>query len=215
MFENEREEEYMGMISWSRIQCGTARNLFGTEITTSHPIRLEISNAAESRELSKNWHFARNKIIEVEMSPIQWAEFLTSGNTSGVPCTLKWIRGKGQLPEPEASTLKEDYNKEVNEVFERFGKSFDELHETVSKATEGGKPLGKKAVEELLHRIEVLKSIVTSNVDFVKDSFKEDLDGIVVKAKAEFNAYVEDRIHEIGIEALKDGSVKFLEDKEN
>ena len=54
-----------------------------------------------------------------------------------------------------------------------------------------------------------------SNVDFVKDSFKEDMNNIVGKAKAEFNAYVENRIHEIGIESIKKDSVKFLEDKDN
>ena len=211
MFENEREEDYMGMISWSRISCGGVQNMFGTEIATSHPIRLEISNAKESRELSRNWHFATNKIIEVEMSPIQWAEFLTSGNTTGVPCTLKWIRGKGYLSEPKPSELKEDYNKEVDEHFKKFGESFDELHKKVSDACESGKPMGKKALEELLRTIEILKSNVTANVDFVKDSFKEDMDSMVVKAKAEFNAYVEDRVRELGIEAIKNDSVKFLE----
>ena len=50
-----------------------------------------------------------------------------------------------------------------------------------------------------------------ANVDFVKDSFKEDMNNIVGKAKAEFNAYVENRIHEIGIEEIKKGNVKFLE----
>lgn len=35
---------------------------------------------------------------------------------------------------------------------------------------------------------------------------------IVGKANAEFNAYVENRVHEIGIEIIKKDSVKFLED---
>ena len=46
---------------------------------------------------------------------------------------------------------------------------------------------------------------------FVKDSFKEDMSKIVTQAKAEFNAYVESRIHEIGIEELKKRNVSFLE----
>ena len=67
MFENEKQEDYMGMISWSRLSCGSERPHFGTEVKTSHPIRLEICTAKESRELSRNWYFADKRIIEVEM----------------------------------------------------------------------------------------------------------------------------------------------------
>ena len=52
MIENEKQEDYMGMISWSRT-CGSARPLFGTEIETANPIELSISHAEESRDLSR------------------------------------------------------------------------------------------------------------------------------------------------------------------
>lgn len=71
--------------------------------------------------------------------------------------------------------------------------------------------MGMKDLSSLLNMIHN----AMANVDFVKDSFKEDMNKIVGKAKAEFNAYVEDRIQAIGIESLKSDSVKFLENKEN
>lgn len=214
MVESEKSEDYMGMISWSRISCESARPHFGTEVKTSHPIRLEISTAKENRELSRNWYFKDKRIIEVEMSPIQWAEFLTSGNTTGVPCTLKWLVGKGLIAEPKETAIKEDYNKEVEESFNKFGESFDKVAKTLKEQIDTNKPMGKKALEELLREVGNLKSLVIGNIDFVKDSFKEDMNAIVGKAKAEFNAYVENRIHEIGIEELKKENIKFLEDKE-
>ena len=214
MFENEKQEDYMGMISWSRLSCGSAIPHFGTEVKTSHPIRLEISSAKESRDLSRNWYFADKRIIEVEMSPIQWAEFLTSGNTTGVPCTLKWLDGKGFISEPQETTIKEDYNKEVEESFDKFGESFDKVAKTLKEQIDTNKPMGKKALEELLREIGILKELATGNIKFVKDSFKEDMSKIVTQAKAEFNAYVENRVHEIGIEELKKGNVSFLENKE-
>ena len=211
MFENEKSEDYMGMISWSRISCGSARPHFGTEVKTSHPIRLEISTAKENRELSRNWYFKDKRIIEVEMSPIQWAEFLTSGNTTGVPCTLKWLVGKGLIAEPKETAIKEDYNKEVEESFNKFGESFDKVAKTLKEQIDTNKPMGKKALEELLREVGNLKSLVIGNIDFVKDSFKEDMSKIVTQAKAEFNAYIENRAHEIGIEEMKKGNVSFLE----
>lgn len=211
MFENEKQEDYMGMISWSRLSCGSTRPHFGTEVKISHPIRLEISTAKESRDLSRNWYFADKRIIEVEMSPIQWAEFLTSGNTTGVPCTLKWLIGKGFMSEPKETTIKEDYNKEVDESFDNIGESFDKVAKTLKDQIDTNKPMGKKALEELLREVDTLKNLATGNIKFVKESFKEDMSKIVTQAKAEFNAYVENRVHEIGIEELKKGNVNFLE----
>lgn len=213
MFENEKSEDYMGMISWSRLSCGSARPHFGTDVKTSYPISLEISTAKESRELSRNWYFADKKIIEVEMSPIQWAEFLTLGNTTGVPCTIKWQVGKGLISEPKETTIEEDYNEEVDKAFSKFDDSFDKVAKTLKEQIETNKPMGKKSLEELLRQIEILKSLTTKNIKFVKDSFKEDMSKIVTQAKAEFNAYTETRIREIGIEALNKDSVKFLETK--
>lgn len=66
MFENEKQEDYMGMISWSRISCGSTRPHFGTEVKTSQPIRLEISTAKESRDLSHNWYFADKKLLKLK-----------------------------------------------------------------------------------------------------------------------------------------------------
>lgn len=43
---------------------------------------------------------------------------------------------------------------------------------------------------------------------------KEDMEEMVTKAKAEFNAYVENRICEIGVDTIKKDAVKFLEHKE-
>lgn len=204
MFEKTRNEDYMGMVSWSRLSGG-ARPMFGTEIKTANPIRLEICHAEECRDLSRNWYFPRKQIVEIELSPIQWAEFLTSGNTSGVPCTIKQINNE-RMSEPKDTEIFNDYNEEVEENFDKF----KEIEDIVKGAIDSKKPMGMKDLSSLLNKIHN----AMANVDFVKDSFKEDMNKIVAKAKAEFNAYAENRIHEIGIESLKSDAVKFLEKKE-
>lgn len=75
--------------------------------------------------------------------------------------------------------------------------------------------MGKKALEELRNIIDTARYKTVADVKFVKDSFKEDMEGMITKAKAEFNAYIENRVHEIGIETIKKDSVKFLENKDN
>ena len=207
MFDNEktRNEDYMGMVSWSKSYNASPRNLFGTEIKTDNPITLRISKAEETRNLSRNWYHSLGQIVEIEMSPVQWAEFLTSGNTSGIPCTIRYIGGQ-KMSEPKETEIFNDYNEEVEEHFDKF----KEIEDVVKSAIDSKKPMGLKDLNSLLCKIHN----AMANVDFVKDSFKEDMNNIVGKAKAEFNAYVENRIHEIGIEELKKGNIKFLEDKE-
>ena len=208
MFDNEktRNEDYMGMISWSKSYNASPRNLFGTEIKTDNPITLRINKAEETRDLSRNWYHSLGQVVEIEMSPIQWAEFLTSGNTSGTPCTIRYIGGQ-RMSEPKDTEIFNDYNKEVENHFDKF----KDIENIVKDAIDSKKPMGMKDLNSLLCKIHN----AISNVDFVKDSFKEDMNVIVGKAKAEFNAYVENRIHEIGIETIKKDSVKFLEDKNN
>ena len=204
MLDNEktRNEDYMGMVSWSKSYNASPRNLFGTEIKTDNPITLRISKAEETRNLSKNWYHSLGQIVEIEMSPIQWAEFLTSGNTSGTPCTIRYIGGQ-RMSDPKETEMFNDYNEEVEEHFDKF----KEIEDIVKGAINSKKPMGMKDLSSLLNKIHN----AMANVDFVKDSFKEDMNNIVTKAKAEFNAYVENRIHEIGIESLKSDAVKFLE----
>lgn len=194
-------KDYMGMVSWSR-GFGSSRPMFGTEIRVSNPVTLSISHAEEKRNLSKNWYCRRGQIVEVEMSPVQWAEFLTSGNTEGVPCTIKYIGGQ-KMSEPDDSKMREQYDKELNESF----KAFSEIEDTVKSAIDSGKSMGKKSLENLLWKIH--RAVADS--DFVRKSFKEDMDKIVTKAKAEFNAYIENRMYQIGADAISSDSVKFLE----
>lgn len=213
MNESKKEEDYMGMISWSKLSGG-ARPMFGTEIETANPIRLTISHAEEVRDLSRYWFYPKKKIVEIEMSPIQWAEFLTSGNTSGVPCTIKQINNE-RMSEPKSSEIMKHYDKEVEEQFDEFDNSLKKIDEIIKSAIDSNKPMGKKALEELHNIIDTARYKTVADVKFVKDSFKEDMEGIITKAKAEFNAYVENRVHEIGIETIKKDSIKFLEDKDN
>ncbi len=207
MFDNEktRNEDYMGMISWSKSYNASPRNLFGTEIKTDNPITLRINKVEETRDLSRNWYHSLGQVVEIEMSPIQWAEFLTSGNTSGIPCTIRYIGGQ-RMSDPKETEMFNDYNEEVEEHFDKF----KEIEDIVKGAIDSKKPMEMKDLSSLLNKIHN----AIANVDFVKDSFKEDMNNIVGKAKAEFNAYVENRIHEIGIEEIKKGDVKFLEDKD-
>ncbi len=205
-----KSEDYMGMVAWHR-NMGTPRTLFGTEIQ-SNPITLTIKRASEERNLSRNWYHEERPIVEIEMSPVQWAEFLTNGNTIGVPCTIVRVEGK-PMSEPKISEIAKQYSEEVEKSFDRFGGSFDDIVKIIKSTLDANKSMNKKQMEEILNIINVAKYKVVADAKYVKSSFKEDMEEMIIKAKAEFNAYVENRIYEIGTEAINKDSIKFLETK--
>src|SRR5208337_4240325 len=89
------------MVSFSRISAGgEGLSLFGSSIKHHSAITLSIKQARLSRDtdLSHDWYFAENRfpLIEVTLSPNQFAELLTSMNVGdGVPATLTLYNGQG------------------------------------------------------------------------------------------------------------------------
>ena len=104
--------------------------------------------------------------------------------------------------------------KEINEHFDAFDDAFKKVADVLKAQIDTNKPMSRKSLEELLKNVEALRTGTVANVNFVKESFKEDMERIVTKGKAEFNAYVENRLIEIGTDTIKSGSVKLLEEKD-
>ena len=152
MSEETKSKDYMGMISWHRTSCGSPQDLFGTEVKTDHPITVRICHAEETRDLCRDWFFPRKEIIEVDLSPIQWAELLTSGNTNGVPCTIRRINGE-IMSKPDASEIKEHYNKEITEHFDAFDDAFKKVADVLKAQIDTNKPMSRKSLEELLKNV--------------------------------------------------------------
>lgn len=73
---------------------GSKRALFGSDLKQGNTINLEISLSELTRGISNDWYYPYEKLIQIEMSPVQFAEAITNMNTSGVPCTIKMFNGK-------------------------------------------------------------------------------------------------------------------------
>ena len=83
-----------GMLSFSRAHGGHS-NLFGSSIQHRDTIHMVLKEGTVSRDLNEDWYLGGPEIVEVEMSQSQFAELITSMNMgSGVPCTIKFIKGK-------------------------------------------------------------------------------------------------------------------------
>lgn len=207
----EKKENYMGKIGWYRTSGGM-HSMYGTEIKTDHPISLVISESSESRDLSHTWYHTDKEILRIEMSPTQFAEFMTCGNTEGVPCTIIRRDGKKMDEVPDTEILRQ-YAKESEAAFDDFETGAENIKKVISEQLKSGKAMGKKQMEDLLRMIENYKHNTVSNLAFVRDSFNEDMADIVVKAKSEVNTYVENKALELGMADLKNSIQLAIDNK--
>lgn len=202
-YEQLPEKDYMGTIGWSKIQCGGAQNMFGSEIKTKTPIRISITSAHVTRRESDFYVSPGDKhYVEVELTPVQWAEFLTSGNVyGGVPCTIKEVNGKRTSP-VEPFSVAEVYEVATEEKFSEFQEGAKRIEQRLQNAVDSGKPMRKTEIQEILHELKCFRQNSVANVKYVKDRFKEEMTGVVAKAKAEINAYAERKLIETGVQCL-------------
>lgn len=182
------------MIRASRVQ-GRA-HLFGSDFEHQHYMIIEIARAELHRTLSNDWFHAREEYIEVGLSEAQWATFLSSPNTSGVPCTLTHRNG-ARLPaiaRPRERTAQ--FRDEMAANLADARTALTELREKI----EGGSK-SKRELLDLLAKAE--RELEPRNLQFVADQFGEHMEQTVERAKVEVAAYVQGAVTRAGLSALR------------
>jgi len=187
-----------GTISISRGQ-GTPRPMFGSSILHSETIRLIISHAELTRDLKRDRIFEHDRIVEVDMSPTQFADAITSLNVGGgTPVTIRWIsKSDGENlfhTEPPYQNKVQQFNSEFETDMEGLAKRFDSVIALANQTN---------AQKRLIKELELLRQTVASNIPFVTKSFSEQMEKTVTEAKGEVEAFVRHTVEAYGIEAIK------------
>lgn len=185
-----------GQISVSKVQ---GRNvMFGSDFVHHNFVSLRVHTAEHNRNLSHDWVFPRECVLELDMSEAQWATFVSSFNTQGVPCTLRYARGdddtRPSLPDPD---LRREFS---DEVLRTMNDSIDRLHALQDKVRNS--TMGKGLQKEISTAIMMAIQEIESNVPFIKESFDKHVETSVEKAKVEVNAYMTNQIMRAGLEKL-------------
>lgn len=196
-----------GQISVSRISAGGAGvNLYDSDFGHNSFVRIEIKHSELHRSLSRDWHHARGEIVHLDMSESQWATFVSSFNQgSGVPCTLGWIVGEGQIPGIPAFDRTEVFKKEMRETTEEAVKGIKDLIDLV-----GESGLSKKKQEEILRSAQKALRTLTSSIPFVQDQFDEHVEMTVERGMQEIHGYMNGVLQRAGLTALQNNSEKPL-----
>lgn len=211
MFEEEITHPSFGMIGWSRVQ-GTFKDLYGSSIKHSNAITLKIHASYLGRELSRDWFHSRELLIEVDLSPNQFSDFITTPNMGdGVPCTVRYIKGVGHIDGKEIPMKRKQFEQEFKKDMRSIGTNFDDLEACIKDLK-----LSNKDKEILKSKIFEVRRIFDDHLPFAQKSFNEQLDNSVTEAKAEIEGFVDMKVRALGIAKLKElSSVALLEEKKD
>lgn len=192
-----------GMARFTRCQ-GSPGRLFGSSLERHYSfIKLTVTEAECIHSLGHDRFHAGRILVQVDLSPAQFAELLTTMNVGdGAPCTLRYVAGKRIDPPPEETKL------EAEKVRDSFKASLTSLVNTIeADRGELKTMLAKKSltvddrqrIEWMLGRVH---QAVKANVPFMLDQFEEAADRIVTHAKAEVDAFATHAVMAAGVKAI-------------
>jgi len=193
-----KEHESYGMISISRFSSNKSE-FFGSDVSHAGGISITISKADVERKYHGEWFHAGDEIVRIRMSANQYVDAITSGmNTQGVPCTIEHINGESMQQIDHLINKKDQFNSEMAETQQEYKNRIDDI---LAKL-EGN--IGKRKQADIKGDLETLKSHILSNTPFVLKCFDEAMEKTVSEAKHSVSNYIDHKVHNLGIEAIKD-----------
>lgn len=188
-------------VQFSRVSG--SRSFFGSSIKSHSWIQLTIRKATlESSFGEDRASTTHNPIVEVDLSPAQFAELLTTMNYGvGVFGTMTHFDKKSVekyvAPEPEIERTEAYVHEKIDAMFARHEETIAELSALVEKSK-----LNQKDKKEMLMRLRV-DDHLRSNYDFFKKQLTEVKGKLVTQAKAEVEAHISASVSNAGLEALR------------
>lgn len=198
----EEQKPAYGMLAFSRVTGGDP-NLFGSSIKHNEKLRLTLKTGAIHRDIHNDWYFGRNTLFEVEMSYTQFAELISSMNVGdGIPVTIRYIQGEGQIPGIEIVNRKTQFTNEFATQSKAASQKAKDLIATVKDLFETKKQLTKADKSQIMSILTNLSYEIDDNRSFAMECFHEATEGIISEAKGEIEAFVENRMHHLALAAL-------------
>ena len=199
-----------GMVSVSRFTCMPPQHFFGSAIAHHAGVSLTIGVASCRRNLSNNWYFEEDELIEVNMTEAQFAELMCSFNTSGVPCTLNHVNRRaanlyeemGVPPCPERNERKQieaEFKREMANITQGMAELLAKAQSLYDKPS-----VNKQDRKEFLGIAETLNRKIDSCLPFIQGQFNEAMDGVLVHAKADLESFTGQILRQAGVEAVQD-----------
>lgn len=188
-----------GMIGGYKIQSGNGgQELFGSCVKNNSSIRIVVKQAKRYRSLGETHYMGGHSLIEIEMTNLQFAEFMTNMNVGdGVPCTIRYTTESGgyipfEQEESVLETIEQDREKRINEAETAVKDAIGTIEELVKS-----KKISKTTYDILLNSMRKVQSI---DSNFYRDQAQREINKMVTHAKNELNTFLEQKSTSLGID---------------
>ena len=205
LFETGEHPSY-GVIDVSLVSS-TGTPLVGSGVTHGYYIHLSIHEASRFRGVHHDSYHPGEELIQVAMSTAQFAEMIFSRNTTGSVCTLRrtWnpkAKRYEQRPDPpKVTTPSKQYSDEFKQYAEDVGERLAKAKKALQECA--GKP-SKGRAEEALKALESAVQHVGANMPFLFESYVERMEKVASQAKAEVEAFIQQKLQSVGAQAAID-----------
>ena len=180
-----------GIIQISRWFGGTKHRLFQNNVDLQAGVSIRINRVELQRNLSTDFLFPYEELVEVNLSPAQFSDLLVNMDTVGVPCTIASYRddtGRRICP-----TYPEDFDNELNRIEQEFNKAIGDLEvtspEEEATLVEITSRLPKKEQARLTEVLRKIRGRVKGHIPFIRDQFEESVSRTMTQAKNELASY--------------------------
>jgi len=176
---------------------------FGTEIENTGFIEITISGCEVSQNLGTNWYFAKDQKVLVRMSPVQYAEMITSPNEQGTPCTIARF-DKNIIVQKHIDTKTITVEKKLTTTMSKVKKDVANLQRAVNEILDR-KGAMKKADKDEIKQLysDTLRKLV-DDLPFYEKCLAENIDKMKSEAYSDINCHIQHAINSTGMEVLKD-----------
>lgn len=193
-----------GLITISRV-TGGGGELFGSSMPHTTRVRIGVRRAERARDLHRDWRHATEEVLELEMSPAQFADFIISmGNGEGTPCTLRYVLGERMPDCPPAVEPREQIVKEFREKMRASSAAFNEAAGKLD-AILAKKSLNNADRQEVRAIVGDARRLFYDHLAFAGTSFAEANEDALREAQAEAEAFVADLVRRAGVAHLASG----------
>jgi hypothetical protein len=190
-----------GQIGASRVSGRTT--LYGSDFQHNAFMTIRISRSELRRDLNRDWHFSREKIIEVALSEAQWATFVSSPNVgSGVPCTIQALHMRTVPGIPEPQSRVDQFSDETKAALAECLVKLDS-----ALAEVGSLGLSKVKAARVTEHLQRVRRNLSSTIPFVAKQFSEHMEETVEKAKVEIHGYMTGVLNRAGLDAIANGTL--------
>lgn len=201
---DERGDEHhpaFGMISQHRVHSSPGEVLFQSDLRHPEYIRLDVHEATRKRDLSHDWVHSGRKVCEVSMSLAQFASFVASGGTEGVPCTIDYAgtgsyelgHRPGLNPSPRLAITTDEARAAADKAFSGIQEALAAYEALL--ASKAGAAERKAALATLRSRV----ANATSNVTYAAKKLTEHAESVVERSRADIDAMVARSAERLGI----------------